>query len=110
MSLQKRVIEIINNNHTDHLLKKCEIFKLSDTYQYQVCLIMDDFISKTLPHSFAIFLNSDTQDDHVTRQSSDMNVPHCNLVYRLYLIFLLYGTTGIVSFPLVNENHKLRKL
>jgi hypothetical protein len=50
--LQKRSIRIINNadynNHTDLLFKNCQIFKLSDMYQYQVCLFMDDFISKRL--------------------------------------------------------------
>jgi hypothetical protein len=84
VSLQKRAIRIINNAgynyHTDPLFKKCEIFKLSDMYQYQVCLFMDDFIRKKLPHSFdGVFrLNSDIQDDRLTRQSSHMNVPRCN--------------------------------
>ena len=34
------------NNHTDQLLKNCEIIKLSDKYQYKVCLFVDEFISK----------------------------------------------------------------
>jgi len=38
---------------------------------------MDDFISKRLPQSFdGLFrLNSDVQENRVTRQSSHMNVP-----------------------------------
>jgi len=84
VSLQKRVIRIINNvgynNHTDPLFKNCEIFNLSGIYQYQVCLFMDDFISKRLPQSFdGLFrLNSDVQENRVRRQSSHMNVPRCN--------------------------------
>ncbi len=41
---------------------------------------MHDFVNKKLPHSFdSVFrLNSDIRDDHVTRQSGDMNVPRCN--------------------------------
>jgi len=115
--LQKRVIRIINNasynNHTDHLLKNCEIFKLSDMYQYQVCLSKDDFTSKRLSQSLdGLFrLNSDLQENRATRQSSHMNVPRCNYPLSCrYSIFPLYGTIRTVSFPLVIEDRKLRKL
>ncbi len=87
ISLQKRAIRIINNTgynyHTEPLFKNSEIFRLTDLYMlyvYQVCLFMHDFVNKKLPHSFdSVFrLNSDVRDDHVTRQSGDMNVPRCN--------------------------------
>jgi len=86
VSLHKRAIRIINNsgynNHTDSLAQNWELFKLSDMYQYQVYLFMDDIISKRLPKSLdALFrLNSAVQENRVTRQSSHMNVPRCNSV------------------------------
>jgi len=78
----KRAIQSINNdgynNHTNRLFKICAIFELSDMYQYQLCLFVDDFISKKLPHSFddvLFHLDSDVQNNCVTKQSSHMNVP-----------------------------------
>ena len=62
------------------VLKNSEIYKLSDMYQYQVCLFIDNFINKKLPRSFdgMSHFNSDIQDDPVTRQSSYMKVHPCN--------------------------------
>ena len=102
MSLQKRAIRIINNacynNHTDPLFKNCEIFKLSDIYQYQVCLFIDDFISKRLPQSFDGLsrLNSDVQENRVTKQSSHMNIPRCNSALRSKL--------SLFNFPILWNN------
>jgi hypothetical protein len=102
VSLQKRAIRIINNagynNHTDPLFKNCEILKLSDMYQYHVCLFMDDFINKRLPISFdGLFrLNSEVQENRVTRQSSHMHVPRCNSA--------LSSKLPLVNFPIIWNN------
>jgi len=82
----------------DPLFKNYEILKLSDIYQYHVCLFMEDFISKRLPISFdGLFrLNSDVQENRVTRQSSHMTVPRCNSALASKLL--------LVNFPIIWNN------
>jgi len=67
-------------------------------YQYHVCLFMDDIISKRLPITFdGLFrLNSDVQENRVTRQSSHMNVPRCNSA--------LSSKLSLVNFPIIWNN------
>jgi hypothetical protein len=67
----------ILKNHTEPLVKHHEILKLSDLYEYQVCLFKQDFLNKKLPHSFdrVFCLSSDIESEHVTRQSDHINVP-----------------------------------
>ena len=54
--LQKLAIRIINkaafNSHTDPKLKKLEILKLNDLFEYQSLLFMHDYICGKLPDSF----------------------------------------------------------
>ena len=86
LQLQKRAIRTINNasfnSHTEPLFKSNGVLKLMDLYEYHTTLFMYDYTHNNLPSSFQnmFTLNSDIHQDHVTRQSSLINVPkHKNM-------------------------------
>ncbi len=99
VTLQKRAVRMINNygynSHTEPLFKSSQIFKLNDLYEFRVCLFMHDFVNKELPHSFdnVFRFNFDIQGDHVTRQSSLLNVARCDSAFSRKL--------PLYNFPVV---------
>ncbi len=111
VSLQKRAIRIINNAgynyHTDPLFKKCEIFKLSDSW---TTLVERSFLILSMACSVLILIYRMIawQGNLVIWMYLDVTLHY--LVNCLYSIFLVYGITGIVPLLLVNQDHKLRKL
>ena len=106
--LQKRAVRIIcnsgYNSHTEPLFKSCQIFKLNDLYEFNVCLFMQDFKLKKLPRSFDdIFqFNNEIQNDIVTRQSSLFYISRCNSTFSRNLPYYTFPVTwntlnGILS-------------
>ena len=87
VNLQKRAVRIINkamhNSHTDPLFKKSEILKLSDLYEYQAALFMNDYVMARLPHSFrdSFRFNCDIQETYLTRQSNLLKIERCNSAF-----------------------------
>jgi hypothetical protein len=85
--LQKRALRIINNanynGHTDPLFKASRVLKLNDLYEHQALLFIFDFISHTLPISFAdtFKFNRDNPDSRTTRQSDMLCIARCKLQF-----------------------------
>jgi hypothetical protein len=85
--LQKRALRIINNanynGHTDPLFKASRVLKLNDLYEHQALLFIFDFISHTLPISFAdtFKFNRDNPDSRTTRQSDMLCIARCQLQF-----------------------------
>ncbi len=96
-NLQKRAVRIINkatyNSHTDPLFKKSEILKLSDLYEHQAALFMNDYVMARLPHSFrdSFRFNCDIQETYLTRQSNLVRIERCNSAFS--------GKFPIYKFP-----------
>ena len=86
-NLQKRAVRIINkamyNSHTDPLFKKSEILKLSDLYEHQAALFMNDYVMARLPKSFneLFMFNCDIQETYLTRQSSLLKIERCDSAF-----------------------------
>ena len=78
VSLQNKALRLITNNFTFHppfvsvpsLYKQNKILKLSDTYTYEVAIIMQKFYHKKLPITFSeYFCKTDAVHKLRTRQN-----------------------------------------
>ena len=81
--LQKRTMRINEaqyNSHTEPLLKKSQILRVSDMFEYHVVLFMHDFLMRKLPSSFnkTYKLNYEIQAAHHTRQEDLIYIERCN--------------------------------
>ena len=68
------------NSHTDPLFTKSDILKLSDLYEHQTALFVNDYVMTRLPQSFgdSFRLNCDIQEAYSTRQSNVITFECCH--------------------------------